>query len=99
MRSKIEAYEYKDYILGFIFYKYLSDTEVKYVYEQGGTESIVARVRATRPYTILLVDDLLRTGGTMQQCVSVLRDDPKLSCILQRQKHFTTLKTSRISKS
>ena len=31
MRSKIEANEYKDYILGFIFYKYLSDTEVKYV--------------------------------------------------------------------
>jgi hypothetical protein len=25
MRSKIEANEYKDYILGFIFYKYLSD--------------------------------------------------------------------------
>ena len=24
MRSKIEANEYKDYILGFIFYKYLS---------------------------------------------------------------------------
>jgi len=37
MRSKIEANEYKDYILGFIFYKYLSDTEVKYVYDQGGT--------------------------------------------------------------
>jgi type I restriction enzyme M protein len=27
MRSKIEANEYKDYILGFIFYKYLSDKE------------------------------------------------------------------------
>lgn len=25
MRSKIEADEYKDYILGFIFYKYLSE--------------------------------------------------------------------------
>jgi type I restriction enzyme M protein len=37
MRSKIEANEYKDYILGFIFYKYLSDTEIRYVYEQGGT--------------------------------------------------------------
>lgn len=37
MRSKIEANEYKDYILGFIFYKYLSDTEVKFVYSQGGT--------------------------------------------------------------
>ena len=31
MRSKIEANEYKDYILGFIFYKYLSDTEVKWL--------------------------------------------------------------------
>lgn len=28
MRSKIEANEYKDYILGFIFYKFLSDKEV-----------------------------------------------------------------------
>ena len=29
MRSKIEASEYKDFILGFIFYKYLSDKEVE----------------------------------------------------------------------
>lgn len=29
MRSKIEANEYKDYILGFIFYKFLSEKEVK----------------------------------------------------------------------
>ncbi|MCL2839137.1 MAG: type I restriction-modification system subunit M [Defluviitaleaceae bacterium] len=29
MRSKIEANEYKDYILGFIFYKFLSDKELK----------------------------------------------------------------------
>ena len=33
MRSKIEANEYKDYILGFIFYKYLSDQEVKFLKE------------------------------------------------------------------
>ena len=33
MRSKIEANEYKDYILGLIFYKFLSDTEVKYFTE------------------------------------------------------------------
>ena len=30
MRNKIDANEYKDYILGLIFYKFLSDTEVKY---------------------------------------------------------------------
>ena len=35
MRSKIEANEYKDYILGFIFYKYLSDQLVQYVTKAG----------------------------------------------------------------
>ena len=35
MRSKIEANEYKDYILGFIFYKFLSDKLEKFVIEQG----------------------------------------------------------------
>lgn len=38
MRSKIEANEYKDYILGFIFYKYLSDKELKYLKENGFAE-------------------------------------------------------------
>lgn len=33
MRNKIDANEYKDYILGLIFYKFLSDTEVKYFRE------------------------------------------------------------------
>ena len=31
MRSKIEANEYKDYILGFIFYKFLSDKEEEFL--------------------------------------------------------------------
>lgn len=35
MRSKIEANEYKDYILGFIFYKFLSDQEERYLKENG----------------------------------------------------------------
>tara|TARA_R110000764_G_scaffold190872_1_gene276138 strand:+ start:5544 stop:8135 length:2592 start_codon:yes stop_codon:yes gene_type:complete len=38
MRSKIEANEYKDYILGFIFYKYLSDQLVAFVTDQGMTK-------------------------------------------------------------
>lgn len=35
MRSKIEAYEYKDYILGFIFYKFISDKEINWLIENG----------------------------------------------------------------
>lgn len=38
MRSKIEANEYKDYILGFIFYKYLSDKELKFLKENSFTQ-------------------------------------------------------------
>ncbi len=38
MRSKIEANEYKDYILGFIFYKFLSDKEIKYLKENDWSE-------------------------------------------------------------
>jgi type I restriction enzyme M protein len=37
MRSKIEANEYKDYILGFIFYKYLSDKLVNFASAEGFT--------------------------------------------------------------
>ena len=37
MRSKIEANEYKDYILGLIFYKFLSDKEVRFMQSKGAT--------------------------------------------------------------
>ena len=39
MRSKIEANEYKDYILGFIFYKYLSDQLVQFAEKQGMSDA------------------------------------------------------------
>jgi len=42
MRSKIEANEYKDYILGFIFYKYLSDQEIQYAKKQGMSDTEIA---------------------------------------------------------
>lgn len=38
MRSKIEANEYKDYILGFIFYKFLSDKEEEYLKNHDWTD-------------------------------------------------------------
>ncbi len=44
MRSKIEANEYKDYILGFIFYKFLSDKEVKFLKENDWTDDDLPHV-------------------------------------------------------
>jgi type I restriction enzyme M protein len=39
MRSKIEANEYKDYILGFIFYKFLSDKEMDTLLKEGWSKN------------------------------------------------------------
>lgn len=44
MRSKIEANEYKDYILGFIFYKFLSDNEVRYLKSIDWTDEFLPEV-------------------------------------------------------
>ncbi|GAA5784362.1 type I restriction-modification system subunit M [Chitiniphilus shinanonensis] len=41
MRSKIEANEYKDYILGFIFYKYLSDKLVRFAKDEAFSDEDV----------------------------------------------------------
>ena len=50
MRSKIEANEYKDYILGFIFYKYLSDQELKYLKEEGYTNEDIEALINDKEY-------------------------------------------------
>lgn len=44
MRSKIEANEYKDYILGFIFYRYLSEKELRFFKEQGMSEADIQQM-------------------------------------------------------
>lgn len=44
MRSKIEANDYKDYILGFIFYKFLSEKEVKYLKENDWTDEYLSEL-------------------------------------------------------
>lgn len=49
MRSKIEANEYKDYILGFIFYKYLSDKEIKFLKENDFSEEDIAALKEELP--------------------------------------------------
>ncbi|HBE9333765.1 TPA: type I restriction-modification system subunit M [Clostridioides difficile] len=52
MRSKIEANEYKDYILGFMFYKYLSDQQIKYLKEIGYTDEDLKEVNEDDEETV-----------------------------------------------
>lgn len=55
MRSKIEANEYKDYILGFIFYKFLSEKEVKYLKANDWTEEYLPELKAEDSETLISV--------------------------------------------
>lgn len=56
MRSKIEANEYKDYILG---YKYLSDAEEKFLYSNGYDKELIATVVESDADTVEWVQDNL----------------------------------------
>ncbi len=52
MRSKIEANEYKDYILGFIFYKFLSEKEVKYLKANDWTDDYLLELKEEDSETV-----------------------------------------------
>lgn len=61
MRSKIEANEYKDYILGFIFYKFLSDQEEAFLRKEGSTEDEIKSIAEP-------VSDEDPNKGIMEHC-------------------------------
>lgn len=63
MRSKIDANEYKDYILGLIFYKFLSDNEVNYLKNEHGW---------TDGYMPYLVEDY--SDPNMEQLINDCKD-------------------------
>lgn len=58
MRSKIEANEYKDYIIGFVFYKFLSDKEVRFLKENDFTEQDIANLTEADAETV----DFIKKG-------------------------------------
>lgn len=55
MRSKIEASEYKDYILGFIFYKFLSEKEEAWLRDQGVQDEDMPSITEDDPETVSFV--------------------------------------------
>lgn len=57
MRSKIEANEYKDYILGFIFYKFLSETEINRLKTKDFLESDLPTLREEDTELVEFVKD------------------------------------------
>ena len=54
MRSTIEANEYKDFILGFIFYKYLSHQELKFLKENEFTDEEIKALSEEKTNTEII---------------------------------------------
>ena len=59
LRSKIEANEYKDYILGFIFYKFLSEQELKFVKDNEMSEADLKELSEDNPEDVKWVQGSL----------------------------------------
>ena len=59
MRSKIEANEYKDYILGFIFYKFLSEQEVRFAKDNDFTDADLGQLKEEDAETVNWVQNNL----------------------------------------
>jgi len=57
MRSKIEAGEYKDYILGFMFYKFLSDKELKFLKEKGYSDDDIKELSEEDPDSVRFIQN------------------------------------------
>lgn len=57
MRSKIEANEYKDYILGFIFYKFLSEQEEQFLKKEGITDDDIKAISESDTEIVKYIQD------------------------------------------
>lgn len=57
IRSKIDANEYKDYILGFIFYKFLSEKEEEYLFKEGFDSQTIKNVSEDDQEIVKFVQD------------------------------------------
>lgn len=75
MRSKIEANEYKDYILGFIFYKFLSDQVEQFMLKNDAEpEDLPDALVETDTDTVALVRNNLGYFLTYENLYSTWRD-------------------------
>lgn len=57
MRSKIEANDYKDYILGFIFYKFLSEQEIQFLKQNDFSEEDIQAVSEADPELVAFIQN------------------------------------------
>ena len=83
LRSKMDANDYKSYLLGMVFYKYLSDKMLFFVAEtmEEGSESLEAALEVYRSY--------YEDGDTHEDLLAVMKDE--LNYSIKPELTFTAL--------
>ncbi|PMJ71515.1 type I restriction-modification system subunit M [Vibrio splendidus] len=77
MRSKIEANDYKDYILGFIFYKFLSDKQIQFLNQNEFDDQSIKNLNEFDEGTFKFIQDELGYFIAYDNLFSTWVDDGK----------------------
>src|SRR5690625_4484583 len=89
LRSKMDASEYKDYLLGLIFYKYLSDKQLLEVVKLAGEsiETYDTHTKQTKLYKSLLEDQDTKSDliETLESTSNYMIEPPYLFNVLADQ--------------
>src|SRR5690606_2173498 len=89
LRSKMDASEYKDYLLGLIFYKYLSDKQLLEIVKLAGEsiETFNTQIKQTELFKNLLEDEDIRSDliETLESTLNYMIEPPYLFNVLADQ--------------
>ena len=91
IRSKKEASEYKDYILGFIFYKYLSDEELLFANKASFSAKDIKALNEKNAETINYIKVMLDTYIAYEHLFSTYVTTGKISIFAICAMHFQHL--------
>ena len=94
MRGKVDASEYKDFILGFIFYKYLSEKEEQFFLGEGMTAADMEQLVEEDEETVGYAQNHLAISSPIRTC-SPLGSRPAMISLCRRcYEHLSALSSA-----